>query len=394
MPRGAPGCAGAIRRQAGRRSPGEQCAGDWHRGNRTSGHARSAARPARRRRAVVALTEECRQRLTLRRQFGEHRLASFDVGPAAVGGYRINAQRPERMSFRSNQPPAPATFFRAEETAGFEHRPTQQAAETVARRCLPLPVAELCGLGRIGAAQLLVGANLFRPVGAAVLAIAIDQAGQDAPLHRPPCAYAETSEQDALGSLRRAQGQAQRPDPGAVQRALHAWRQQHPLTFDHLWHQRPRTHAESLWRNRPQRHQQGLRRACRKLDGCLQPRRALLALDRDLQGHVPAHGVLDAQAHVVRRGPVPTALRRTHAQGGPLRRAEGDATENVALRGGLRRRAGQVGILKGDADHGHRLDEVEQHLLGVARRQRRGHREQAKKQGKMPTRTDHEACFP
>ncbi len=120
--------------------------------------------------AVVALTEECGQRLTLRRQFGEHRLASFDVGPAAVGGHRINAQRPERMSFRSNQPPAPATFFRAEETAGFEHRPTQQAAETVARRCSPFPVAELCGLGRIGAAQLFVGTNLFRPVGAAVLA--------------------------------------------------------------------------------------------------------------------------------------------------------------------------------------------------------------------------------
>ncbi len=77
-----------------------------------------------------------------------------------------------------------------------------------------------------------------------------------------------------------------------------------------------------------------------------------------------------------------------------MRRAEGDATENVALRGGLRRRAGQVGILKGDADHGHWLDEVEQYLLDVARRQRRGHREQAEKQGKMPTRTDHEACFP
>ena len=281
--------------------------------------------------AVVALTEECGQRLTLRRQFGEHRLASLDVGLAAIGGHRINAQRPERMSFRSNQPPAPSTFFRAEETAGFEHRPTQQAAETVARRCLPFPVAELCGLGRKGAAQLFVGTNLFRPVGAAVLAIAIDQAGQDAPLHRPPCAYAETSEQDALGSLRRAQDRLSAPtlarssEPSTRGASSTRW----PSTICGIGGpaRMPRASGETA-RNGTSR----VAAACRKLYGCLQPRRALLALDRDLQGHVPAHGVLDAQAHVVRCGPVPTALRRTHAQGGPLRRAEGDATENVALR--------------------------------------------------------------
>ncbi|MCY1420131.1 hypothetical protein D9M71_357440 [compost metagenome] len=213
--------------------------------------------------AVVALAVEGGQRLAVLGQAGEHVLAAFDVGLAALGVHRVDAERPERMPLGSDQPPAAVALLAAEEPAGLERRAAEQTAEAIVAGRVALPLLQLHAFGLPGGGQLFGALDLFRPVATAGLAEAVDDSAIGLLQLTAAGTGAEAADEDVLGRLRLAQVDLHRTHLAALQLAADPRRQQHALAAEIDRHRYACAHAEHFRRGRPQRHQQGLRRAGR-----------------------------------------------------------------------------------------------------------------------------------
>ncbi|MNO99115.1 hypothetical protein D3C76_908800 [compost metagenome] len=293
------------------------------------------------------------------------------------------------MPVRRHQPPAAVALLAAEEAAGLEPQAAEQPAEAVVAGGIALPFLQLLAFGLPGGGQLLGALHLFRPVAAAGLAEAVDDAGVGAAQLLAAGAGAEAGDEDVLRRLRFAQVDTHRADLAAVQFAFDAGGDQQALAVEIERHRHAGAHAEHLRRRRLQRHQQGLRRAGGQRHAGVQAGLAVDAIDVDFQGQRPVHGVLDAQAHAVRLGPVPAAAGRCQAQGRLARRAEVHAAQDLAFRRRLGGGAGQVGILGADRDHGHGLDEVEQRFVAACGPARGAGQREAEQQRQMPAGRTH-----
>ena len=117
---------------------------------------------------VVTLAKMRGQRVVVLRQRFEHVFTAGDVGLVDLRADCIDAQRIERVAFRSHQIPAAIAFFRAKETAGLERRAFVPPAELVQRSLFTLgqPRIQLLLLFAGGAFQLFVVADFFRPLAA------------------------------------------------------------------------------------------------------------------------------------------------------------------------------------------------------------------------------------
>ncbi len=213
-------------------------------------------------------------------------------------------------------------------------------------------------------AQLLVVLDLARPVAAGELAVTVDDPLVGL-LQIAAATHTEAAQQYVLRGLGVGNRQGHGGDVLEVDFTLHGFCQQQQATVVTPGHRRPGAHALGPRRRGTQRQQQRLRRAGRQGDLAGQSL-AIGAFDGDVQGQRPVHGVLHAQAHGARLGPVPGAGLRRQAQGRTLARVEGHAAQDLALGGAFSRDAGQVGVIAGHLHGVHWPHEVEQ-LLAIGR---------------------------